>query len=241
VYPGGYRSLPILCYHQFTDAPRASHRLELTAAAFEAQLRYLRERNYHILSLAEVGAILDNGQPIPPRAVVLTIDDGYRSVYETAWPLLQKYRAPASLFIYNDFIGGGSALSWAQIREMRDSGLVEIGSHGKSHSSLSRLPTDNSDADYQRRVAAELSGSERSFQDHLGEVPRYLSYPYGNSSRQAVQWLRASGYRLATTVTRGENPAYANPLLLHRTMIYSDHDLDDFARFVDGFQAEASR
>lgn len=239
IYPEHYRTLPILCYHRFTTAERAGQRLELTAAAFEEQLRYLRQHNYRILGLDEVATILAGDAPIPPRAVVLTIDDGYRSVYEVAWPLLRKYRAPATLFIYNDFIGGGSALNWDQLREMQASGLVVLGSHGKSHASLAPLPGEASDsAGYRRRVRAELEGAADGLGRQLGSRPRFLSYPYGNSTPAVADWARDAGYEIATTVTRGDNPAYANPLILHRTMIYSDHDMGDFARFVEGSREE---
>lgn len=239
VYSDGYRTLPILCYHRFTAASRSRERLELTAGAFERQLRYLREQNYHILSLAEVATILHNGGPIPPRSVALTIDDGYRSVYEVAWPLLRKYRAPATLFIYKDFVGGGSALSWGQLREFQASELIEIGSHGASHSSLKRLPEDPSERAWRARVKEELTTSADTLQKRLGPRPRYLSYPYGDSALELVEWVGDAGYELAATVTRGDNPTYAHPLLLHRTMIYADHDMDDFIRFVQGFHRES--
>jgi len=241
VYAGGYRTVPILCYHQFTPEPHARHRLELPAASFETQLRYLRDNDYQFLSFSELNEILRNGQPIPPRAVVLTIDDGYRSVFDVAWPLLQKYQAKATLFIYTDFIGGGKALNWQQLKTLQKSALIEVASHGKSHTSLSRLPQDSSDTAYRKRLESELTGSSKVFKRHLGAAPAYLSYPYGSSSDEAVRALRDAGIDLAATVTRGDNPAYANPLLLHRTMIYSDDRIDDFAKSVVGFKREVLR
>ncbi|QIB66056.1 polysaccharide deacetylase family protein [Kineobactrum salinum] len=236
VYSDGYRTLPILCYHRFTARSRASHQLELTAAAFEQQLRYLVENQYQFLSFAEVADILRQGQPIPDRAVVLTIDDGYASVYDVAWPLLQKYQARATVFIYTDFIGAGAALNWSQLQTMAKSGLIEIQSHGKSHTSLSRLPQDESPDAYSMRLLAEVTGSREQFQRHLGVAPVHLSYPYGNSSETAVRTLQQAGYQLAATVTRGDNTTLSNPYLLHRTMIYDHHDMDDFAGFVQGFK-----
>ncbi len=236
VYSDGYRTLPILCYHRFTDQPRASHQLELTAAAFEQQLRYLVENQYQFLSFADVAGIVRQGQPIPDRAVVLTIDDGYASVYDVAWPLLQKYRARATLFIYTDFIGAGAALNWGQLQTMAGSGLIEVQSHGKSHTSLSRLPQDQSPDNYSARLLEEVNGPKAQFQRHLGAAPVYLSYPYGNSSETAAQILEQAGYQLAATVTRGDNTTLSDPYLLHRTMIYDHHDLDDFASFVQGFK-----
>lgn len=236
VYSDGYRTLPILCYHRFTSGSRASHQLELTAAAFEQQLRYLVDNRYQFLSFADVAAILRQGQPIPERAVVLTIDDGYGSVYDIAWPLLQKYRARATLFIYTDFIGAGAALKWEQLQTMVASGLVEVQSHGKSHASLSRLPEDGTAQHYAARLQTEIKGPAALFRRHLGAAPTYLSYPYGNSSQAAAEALAREGYQLAATVTRGDNTPLSDPYLLHRTMIYDHHTLDDFAGFVRGFR-----
>ena len=239
VYPDGYRTLPILCYHQFTDADRASHRLELTAEAFEQQLRYLLDNHYQLLSFAEVESILDAGGPLPERGVVLSIDDGYGSVYDVAWPILQKYQARATLFIYTDFIGAGDALSWKQMQEMAASGLIEIQSHAKSHTSLSRAPQDSSKSGYSSRVQQEITGSGAAFRRHLGYTPRYLSYPYGNTSATTVEVVAAQNYGLAATVTRGNNTVFSDPYLLHRTMIYDDHDMEDFRRIVHGYRRKS--
>lgn len=232
IYHRSYRTLPILCYHQFTTTDSPAHKLELRAKDFEAQLRYLRDNEYQILSFAEAAEVMRGDRAMPKKGVVLTIDDGYDSVYDVAWPLLKKYKAKATLFIYSDFIGGGAALTWAELKEMGDSGLIEVESHGKSHASLAPLPEDKSEAGYKTRLAAELSASEAAFMARLGRPPAYLSYPYGNSSRIVADMLKDSGYGLAATVTRGANASFVDPFLLHRTMIYDDHQLDDFARFL---------
>lgn len=235
VYIDGFRNVPILCYHQFTDASRASHQLELSAAVFEQQLRYLLDNGYALLTFAELESILNSGRPVPEKSAIVSIDDGYRSVYDVAWPILRRYGVPATLFIYTDFIGAPAAMTWDQLREMADSGLIEVQSHGKSHTSLARLSHDASDADYSRRVREEIRGSNAVFRKRLGSAPVYLSYPYGDSSDTAARIAREEGMRLAATVTRGDNPVYAPPHFLHRSMIYSQHDMADFKRLLRTF------
>ena len=66
----------------------------------------------------------------------------------------------------------------------------------------------------------------------MGETPIYHSYPFGNSSITASRVLAAQGYSLAATVTRGDNTVFSDPYLLHRTMVYDDHDIYEFARMV---------
>lgn len=237
VYPDGYRSVPILCYHQFTAERAPAQKLELRAADFEAQLRYLRDNNYQTLSFSELRDIMQFKRPMPAKGVVLTIDDGYGSVYDIAWPLLKKYEMQATLFIYTDFIGAGAALNWDQLREMRDSGLIAVESHGKSHASLAPLPEDIDESSYRNRLAVELSASEAAFMANLGAAPDFLSYPYGNSSRIIATMLRENGYALAATVTRGNNGSFVDPFLLHRTMIYDGHSLTDFEGFIGNFSS----
>jgi peptidoglycan/xylan/chitin deacetylase (PgdA/CDA1 family) len=241
VYADGYRVLPILCYHQFTNEDTAGHALEITARAFEQQMQYLLDNNFLVLTFSDIEKILSEHQPIPDKAVVITVDDGYRSVYDVAWPLLKKYEIPATLFIYTDFIGGGKALSWQQLQAMSDSGLIEVQSHGKSHISLSRQPQDKSARDYADRIQREIDGSDRAFRKHLGASPQYMSYPYGNSSKTASELYQGAGYELAATVTRGDNTVYSDRYLLHRTMIYESHNLSDFAKFVRGYKVKDLR
>ncbi len=241
VYVDGYRVLPILCYHQFTSKDTASHPLEITARAFEEQLQYLVTNNFQILTFSDVEKILREHQPIPDKAVVITVDDGYRSVFDVAWPILKKYGVPATLFIYTDFIGAGSAMSWEQLQRLASSELIDIQSHGKSHSSLSRLPEDKTAASYATRIQSEIDGSGAAFRKHLDASPVYLSYPYGNSSKTASELYQRAGYELAATVTRGDNTVFSDPYLLHRTMIYDSHNLSDFAEFVRGFKTKNLR
>ena len=235
IYTDGYRTLPILCYHQFTKNAQASHQLELSAKTFEQQIRYLVDNGYALLSFADVQAILQQSQPIPDRAVVITIDDGYRSVYDVAWPILRKYQANATLFIYTDFIGAPAALSWQQLQEMATTGQIEVQSHAKSHTSLSRQPEDKNYTSYKARVRQELRGSNEAFRKHFGEAPDYLSYPYGNSSDIAASITKEEGIQLAATVARGENTVFSDHYLLHRTMIYAGLDLNEFEKLVRGF------
>jgi peptidoglycan/xylan/chitin deacetylase (PgdA/CDA1 family) len=235
-YVDGYRTVPILCYHQFTPGSTTRQQLEVSATAFRQQLTYLRDNDYQVLALADFAEILEGRRPVPPRAVVLTIDDGYRSVYDVAWPILQEFGYPATLFVYTDFIGGSKALNWSQVREMAATGLLDIQSHGKSHTSLSRLPDDDSAAAYRARLQEEIQASGKVFDKRLGDRPVFLSYPYGNSSSLAVELLTDADYQLAATVTRGDNTVYADRFLLHRTMIYDHHSLEDFRKLLRNYR-----
>lgn len=238
VFADGYRAIPILCYHQFSPGAKARNQLAVAAQVFEEQLAYLAGNGFQVISLAELSAILASKLPVPEKTVVLTIDDGYRSIYTLAYPLLKKYNFPATVFLYTDFVGGAAALSWQQLQEMHDSGLIDIQSHTKTHTSLAVTSNDTNQTSYHARVRSEIEQAEQTLERHLDAKPRFLSYPYGDSSDYTVDVLKQSGYALAMTVERGPNPAFADPYLLRRTMVYNNHDLDDFKQFVHGYVAK---
>ena len=235
-FADGYRVIPILCYHQFTAGDTTRQQLEVSEVAFREQMTYLRDNDYQVIPLAHVVDILDGKRPMPPRAVVITVDDGYRSFYDYAWPILEEFGYPATHFIYTDFIGGSKALTWEEIEEIAASGLVDFQSHGKSHTRLSRLPGEASREAYRERLQEELDASGNVFDKRLGAAPVMLSYPYGDSSDMAVELLAEADYQLAATVTRGDNTVYADRYLLHRTMIYDHHDLADFRKLLRNFR-----
>lgn len=236
IYSHGSRSIPILCYHQFTQGSEAKRRLEVPEDKFEQQMRFLAEEGYQVIPLKKLLSILQGDSAIPPKAVVLTIDDGYRSVYTYAYPILKKYGFSATLFVYTDFIGGAAALSWQQIKEMRDSGAIDVESHTKTHSSLAFDTQRESLTEHQERIAQEIDGSAQVIKKRLGQMPTILAYPYGDSSRYVVDYMAKANYALGATVKRGANMAYADPLLLQRTMIYHNHSLVDFKNFLSTSQ-----
>lgn len=232
IYAGNARAIPVLCYHQFTAGSQAKRRLEVAADNFERQMRYLSEGGYQVIPLKKMLSILQGNSAIPPKTVVLTIDDGYRSVYTYAYPILKKYGFSATLFVYTDFIGGAAALSWQQVKTMSDSGVIDVESHTKTHSSLSFDAQQESIAEHKKRIAVEIDTAARAIKKHVGHTPTILAYPYGDSSRYVVEYLATANYQLGATVTRGANRVYADPFLLQRTMIYNKHTQEDFKKFL---------
>jgi hypothetical protein len=93
--------IPILDYHNFTTKESSSYKINIVK--FEKQMDYLATHNYSVISLSELLAGLKAGQ-LPPKPVIITIDDGFKSTYTLAYPVLKKYNFPATLFIYTNFI-----------------------------------------------------------------------------------------------------------------------------------------
>jgi peptidoglycan/xylan/chitin deacetylase (PgdA/CDA1 family) len=232
VRPDRFQTVPILCYHRVGPG---NSRMTVSASLFAQQLEWLADNGYTVIELRRLTGFLEGRQALPPRSVVISFDDGYESVYRHAYPLLKKHRMPATLFLYTDFVGtGGSALSWAQVQEMRDSGLVDVQAHSKTHANLIERLVDESDAQYRRRLDTEVRAPREAIARRL-RAPEVLgfAYPYGDANEQVLDAMARHHYRLAVTVNPGGNPFYAQPLMLRRTMILGDHDLEDFkARLV---------
>ncbi|MBC8498968.1 MAG: polysaccharide deacetylase family protein, partial [Candidatus Atribacteria bacterium] len=118
-------TIPILTYHNFTKDAGSSYVMNIIE--FEKQMDYLAVHNYSVISLSELLAGLRAGQ-LPSKPIVITIDDGFKSTYTLAYPVLKKYNFPATIFLYTDFIEKNShSLTWEEIREMARND-IEIGS-----------------------------------------------------------------------------------------------------------------
>ena len=232
VFADGYQTVPILCYHQFTTG-RSTDLMIMPRDSFIAQMEYLKNNNYNVITLADLEGFLKAARPIPPRSVVITIDDGFRSAYDIAFPILKSYGFRATFFLYTDFLGGGRSLSWAAINEMRASGMIDIQSHSKSHTSFTPGEGETEQSPiYAARLRTEIEPPQAALERQLGSPVNKLAYPYGDTSRLAVQLLNDRKYTVAVTVERGANASFSHPLLLMRDMVFGNATMADFQRYL---------
>ena len=141
----GYQSVPVLTYHRFSR--NNPGKLTVTAEAFESQMKYLKDNGYHFITLAQLIEFMEYKRALPPKAVAITIDDGWRSFYKIGLPILKQYSIPATLFVYTDFIGGNKAMTWQQVKSVADSG-IDIQCHTLTHRDLTVLSKDESLPEY---------------------------------------------------------------------------------------------
>jgi peptidoglycan/xylan/chitin deacetylase (PgdA/CDA1 family) len=226
LHPDGYQVVPVLCYHRFAESCDAS--LCTPAGLFERQMDYLDENGYKVISMADLLDFLSYRRSLPHKAVVITMDDGYSSAYEIAFPILKKHGFKATLFVYTDFVGASkSAVTWDQLRRMRSAGF-EIGSHSLSHCDLTRMKEGESNEAYLDRVRRELILSKKILDEKLGQNTLYLAFPYGEFNQRLLGVCEESGYRLGFSVNPGGNAFFSHPLNLKREQILRK-DLDHFA------------
>lgn len=198
----------VLMYHGVGSRPAAAdpYNLFVTAAALRAQLRWLLDRGWRPLRLAEYLEQLA-GPVRSGRQFLVTFDDGYRSVYDAAMPLLADLGVPATVFLCAGMLGGRSGwmpnlpdeplVTRAEALALRASGM-DIGLHGMEHTILAGLPA----AALRRQTGL---AAER-LQGELGERPAVFAYPYGIHDGPARAAVAAAGIRVAFATYRGAGP-----------------------------------
>jgi peptidoglycan/xylan/chitin deacetylase (PgdA/CDA1 family) len=230
--PDGYQAVPILCYHFFAETCKTSSCMP--TRIFDQQMRYLKDNNYKVITLSQLLDFLDYRNALPKRSVVITLDDGYRSAYDIAYPILKKYGFTATLLIYTDFVGKSkSAITWDQLREMKANGF-EVGSQTVSHGDLTKKEAGEDDKAYIERIKRELLVSKKIIDKELKQNTIYLAFPYGRYDQRIVNICDLVGYKMAFTVKRGGNPFFADPLNLKRDAILK-RDMESFINKLKTF------
>lgn len=223
-----FQTVPILCYHRFGSG---TSKMLVAPAQFEAQLDWLARNHYKVLRLRDLTGFLAGREFLPQRSVVITIDDGYESVYRYAYPALKKHGFTATLFVYTDFVGARDGLSWAQLQEMAASGVIDIQAHSKSHRNLIERNAGETEAGYRQSIETEVRQPRLLLERRLaaaGVQVRHFAFPFGDANDLVLEAMERNEYSLGVTVNPGGNAFYAQPTMLRRTMIFGDHDLEDF-------------
>jgi len=222
--------IPILTYHNFSSATEESYKINLEK--FDEQMHYLATHNYSVISLSRLLAIKEKNE-LPPKPVVITIDDGYKSTYNLAYPVLKKYNFPATLFLYTDFIEKNQySLTWEEIKEMSNHNF-EIGSHSLSHPNLLKYKEGEREEDYIARIKKEIFLSKEILENRLGKRVKYFAYPYGAYSSLVKELVLVAGYEGILNANNMNNPFPINPASLNRQIIYGNNHFDSFIKILN--------
>lgn len=233
VHSDGYQTVPVLSYHRLVDD---GGKLSVSPRQFEEQMAFLKQEGYHVIRVDQLVGFLRGKEAVPRRSVVLTIDDGHPSAYDVAFPVLRKYGFPATLFVYTDFVQAGG-LTWAQMREMHDSGLISIQPHSKTHDDLTIRMAHESPDQYRARISEEVNGPAKLLEARLGSRKLSYAYPFGDTNEVVVDEVKRAGYETGVTVRRGGSPFFAYPYTLRRTLIYGHYDIAKFEQALKVFKA----
>ncbi len=186
-------SIPVFAFHRFGDSRYPSTNIEMET--FKKQLQYLQENNYTVLALGEALERLDNDN-LPEKPVVLTVDDGYSSFYENAFPLLQEYGYPATIFINTSHVGGKGYMNWEQLKKLDKAG-IEIGNHSHDHPHFVNFENPS------EKFKQDVTQAQKLFKTHLGFKPELFSYPYGEYTQNLAETAKNMGFKAATAQRSG--------------------------------------
>lgn len=224
--------VPILVYHSVMPhhpgQTREQRILDVDTSVFAEQMQFLIKGGYHVIPFARLVDALEGHATLPPRAVVITFDDGWQNQYKYAYPELRKLGLTATFFVFTSVIDRDKRnMTWAELRRLRAAGMT-IGSHTRTHP---MLPDDH------RALAAEVDSSRADIARHLGFEPKFFAYPFGAWDKRAEVEVRHAGYEAARQYLGG---AWNDPSRIYtlRAVPITD-DMTRFERAVTGVSVAA--
>jgi peptidoglycan/xylan/chitin deacetylase (PgdA/CDA1 family) len=208
----------VLIYHRFGEDKYPTTNIDVER--FREQLEYLKDKNYTVISMQELVQLLHAGKNLPERSVVISIDDGYRSVYEYAWPILKSFGYPFTVFLYAKAIEGKhwNYMTWNQVKEMKKEG-VDFQNHGFGHDHMAFKPADMDMDEYRAWIRADLAVSTRILSEELKERPRFFAVPYGEYNRPLLEEIRSFGYEAILLQDPGSVSSDTDPYAIPREPI----------------------
>ncbi len=187
--------VPSFVYHRFGDKRYPS--TNISKIKFEAHLKYLQKEGYTGVTLSEALDYLKNRGP-QKKLVCLTVDDGFQSFYDHAFPLLQQYGFTATVFINTSSIDGADYMDWEVLREIQAAGF-ELGNHSHSHD---YFLNDSSEMRLEH-FASDLLQAQSLMDSLLGKRPAVYAYPYGEYDDSLKSVVAQSGIQAAAAQSSG--------------------------------------
>jgi peptidoglycan/xylan/chitin deacetylase (PgdA/CDA1 family) len=217
--------VPILVYHSVMPhhpgQTREQRVLDVDDSVFVAQMQYLITSGYHVVSLAAAVDAIEGKTKLPQRAVVLTFDDGWENQYRHAFPILRRFAMTATFFVFTTVIDSDDRnMTWKQLAELQAAGMT-IGSHTRTHPSLPRT---------HRTLRDEVQASRDEIAKHLGRVPDFFAFPFGDWDKESADWARRAGYRAARAYRGGAWNSRSS--LYHLRAIPVTDNMEKFERAV---------
>lgn len=189
---------PILMYHYIVETKdKVTDPLLVRPETFARQMEFLQMHHYNVLPL-ETLAVLIKENRLPPKAVAITFDDGYKDNFTQVFPILIKYNLPATIFLITSEVGKRNRLDWQEIKLMQDSGLVTFASHAVGPDPLIKMKSDE-DLKYQ------IFESKCILEEKLGKKVNLFSYPEGMFNAKIRQLVIDAGYSAAVATGPGKN------------------------------------
>jgi peptidoglycan/xylan/chitin deacetylase (PgdA/CDA1 family) len=267
------RGVPVLAYHYLRDGSGLERVVRsvgtvllnlplisetdywtVSSAAFERHLRYLRDRGFRTIPPETLIAYMKGEKVLEGRCVMITFDDADESVYRIAYPLLKKYGMEGTVFVVTAHVGqswsGLELATWDELKEMRESGIMEIGSHthdlhykvreGRTPYPLFAVIGRGAGRNEARRVLEDFRRSKLEIEQRTGETTLCLAWPFGFGSDLADSLVQVAGYTGAMTLRPGLNSPGDSPYHVKRFTVTAQTSFRAFQMMLSGSVAGAA-
>jgi peptidoglycan/xylan/chitin deacetylase (PgdA/CDA1 family) len=208
--------------------------MTVTTTLFESHLKYLRDNGYRVIPLRElVDYYLGKRGTLPPRSVVITVDDGHISVYREMFPLVRQYHSPTTLFIYPSAISNASyAMTWGQLRELKDTGIFDLQSHTFWHPNFKKEKKKSTPAEYENLIWMQLRKSKEKLEKELSIRVHMLAWPFGIYDDDLIERAKEAGYAATYTMERRPASAHDSVMALPRYLMTNGDNGKIFATIL---------
>ncbi len=184
--------VPIIVYHGIRATkdsdPESIRKYNTSPELLDQELSYLSQEGYITISPKDVLMFEKNPKIMPEKVVMISFDDGWRTHYTKALPLLQKYNMTATFYVYTNIIDKGSFLAWSDVADLSDAGMT-IGAHTLSHPFLTKIDP--------MVAEKEISESKKVLEEKLGIKIEDFAYPFGDFNKTIESDVKDSGYSSA--------------------------------------------
>jgi peptidoglycan/xylan/chitin deacetylase (PgdA/CDA1 family) len=189
-------TVPILTYHSISYDKSL---LSVTPENFEKQMCYLKKNNYKVILLDKLVDGIINKKEFPHKTLVITFDDGYKDNFTYAYPILNRYGFPATIFLASNDIGvNENFLNWAEIKKKSNNNITFWG-HTRSHIYLPSLSGSKD------KLWDEIYGCKLDIEKNIGIEVKHFCYPSGGFSDEIKEYIRRAGYKGAVATNRGNS------------------------------------
>lgn len=181
--------IPILLYHEITEEKpkRSMAYMRTTKENFEKQIAGLLEYGYTVISYDDLIAYDKGEKELPEKVVLIDFDDGYIGNYLYAFDVVKRYNIPINIYVVDDLVGTPGYFNWEQAKEMSDTGLVSINSHGKTHIFY--------DKEEKETLVEHIEYAHNNIEKKLGKkVTKVFTYPYGAHTKEELEALKQVGF-----------------------------------------------
>ena len=215
----------VLGYHDFSKTKKATEML-ISTDKFRKQMEAIRDLGLKVITMEDFLAWKRGEKTVPDKSVLITIDDGWKSVYTDAYPILKEFGYPFTVFLYTNYVdGGGSALTTAMIKEMQEHGCT-IGSHSVSHPlpSIVKKERAKGSEEFTTFLKKELGDSRKLLRQKFSSDITTYAYPGGFHTGEMLPVATESGYECLFTVLPGKTTRSTSNFTIPRYIILGTHD-----------------